>query len=94
MPLTNKLKAVVIFTNQGFFKYKLFLPFILVWLLINGLFWNEVLAAPPSTAVKFVILNPGNSTVEVPVTVTIQAQKSNNQVDANYQQGVTLVTSG
>lgn len=49
---------------------------------------------PPTTAVKFFILKPSNSTVGTPVTVTIEARKSNNQVDTEYQSDVTLVTSG
>src|SRR3989344_4420673 len=61
--------------------FLLFLPFVVV-------------SAPPAGAVKFVILNPDDSTVGVPVTVTIEAQKSNNQVDTSYQNDVTLVVSG
>ncbi|QQG46389.1 MAG: hypothetical protein HYY55_00895 [Candidatus Niyogibacteria bacterium] len=51
-------------------------------------------AAQPTGAVKFVILNPDNSTVGIPVLVTVQAQKSNNQVYAVYQNDVTLVANG
>lgn len=51
-------------------------------------------AKPPDGAVKFVILKPSDSTVGTPVTVTIEAQKSNNQVDESYQNDVTLVASG
>ena len=51
-------------------------------------------AAPPTGAVKFVILQPQNSTVGTPVTVTVQAQKTNSTVDTAYQNDVTLVTSG
>jgi len=50
--------------------------------------------APPANAVKFVILRPDDSTVSIPVTVTIEAQKSNNQVDTAYQNDVTLLLSG
>ena len=53
-----------------------------------------VVAAPPTGAVKFVILDPNDSIIGVPVSVTIQAQKSNNKVDTNYQDNVTLVASG
>ncbi|MDP3725575.1 MAG: hypothetical protein Q8R36_00080 [bacterium] len=51
-------------------------------------------AAPPTNAVKFVILNPADSIAGTSVTVTVEAQKSNNQVDTSYQNDVTLVTSG
>ena len=51
-------------------------------------------APPPSTAVKFSIIDPADSTVGIAVIVTIEARKQNNQVDTNYQQDVTLVTSG
>jgi len=53
-----------------------------------------VVADPPGSAVKFVILKPDDSIVGTPVTVTIEAQKSNNQVDTDYQSDVTLVTNG
>jgi len=52
------------------------------------------IADEPVNAVKFVILNPGDSTVGMPVTIAIEAQKSNNQVDAAYQDDVTLIASG
>jgi len=45
-------------------------------------------------ATKFVIIDPVDSTVGVPVTVTVQAQKADNTVDTNYQTDVTLVTDG
>ncbi len=51
-------------------------------------------AAKPSVAVKFVILIPIDSIIGTPVSVTIEAQKSNNQVDANYESDVALLTSG
>ncbi|MBI1999404.1 MAG: hypothetical protein HYS74_01975 [Parcubacteria group bacterium] len=51
-------------------------------------------AAPPSGAVKFFIVDPQDSTAGVPVTVTVQARKSNNQVDTAYQSDVTLIASG
>lgn len=57
-------------------------------------FATASLAAPPSGAVKFVILQPSNSTVGTPVTVTVEARNQNNQVDIAYQNDVTLVTSG
>ncbi len=56
--------------------------------------FQPAFAAPPTVAVKFVILDPSDSTVGVPVTVTIEAQKSNGQVDVNYQNDVTLVVGG
>ncbi len=51
-------------------------------------------AAQPTNAVKFVILDPDDSIVGVPVTVTVQARKSNNQIDTSYQNDVTIVASG
>jgi hypothetical protein len=45
-------------------------------------------------AVKFIIMPPVNGTTDNPVVVTVQAQKADNSVDANYQQDVTLDTSG
>ncbi len=47
-----------------------------------------------AVATQFVILPPGNGTVDAPVSVTVQAQKSDGSVDTNYQNDVTLVTSG
>lgn len=62
---------------------------LLVYLLVPVSIW----AAPPAGAVKFTIVQPTNSTVGTPVTVTIEARKQNNQVDTAYQNDVTLVTS-
>ncbi|MFZ3044157.1 MAG: MBG domain-containing protein [Minisyncoccia bacterium] len=45
-------------------------------------------------AVKFVILDPSDGTVDAPIVVTVQAQKPDNSVDTNYQNNVTLATSG
>jgi hypothetical protein len=45
-------------------------------------------------AVKFVIIQPSNGTVDSPIAVTIQAQKPDNSVDTNYQSDVTLSLSG
>jgi len=45
-------------------------------------------------AVKFVILPVSEITVDAPATVTIQAQKPDNSVDTNYQNDVTLNTTG
>ncbi|MFZ2167662.1 MAG: MBG domain-containing protein [Minisyncoccia bacterium] len=45
-------------------------------------------------ATKFVIIQPANGTVGTPVTVTVQAQKSDNSVDTNYQSDVTLNADG
>jgi hypothetical protein len=69
-----------------------------IYLFLLSLFLNFPSAAfaapPPSTAIKFFIVNPANSTVGIPVTVTVEARKRNNQVDTNYQSDVTLVVSG
>ena len=45
-------------------------------------------------AVKFVILPATNITVDAPALITVQAQKPDNSVDTNYQQDVTLNTTG
>lgn len=45
-------------------------------------------------ATKFVIVVPTSGTVGSPVTVTVQAQKSDNSIDTNYQSDVTLNTTG
>ena len=63
------------------------------WLLFF-LFSASVSAAPPTGAVKFIILQPSDSTVNTPVTVTVEARKTGNTVDTAYQNDVTLVTSG
>ena len=56
---------------------------------------TAAIAAPPSGgAAKFFIVRPSDSTTGVPVTVIVQARKSNNQVDTNYQSDVTLIASG
>jgi hypothetical protein len=55
---------------------------------------NGVTFTVASVATQFVILPPGNGTVDAPVSVTIQAQKSDGSVDTNYQNDVTLVTNG
>lgn len=68
-------------------------PF-LIFSLLFFLFPAAALGVPPTGAVKFIILQPSNSTVGTPVTVTIEARKQNNQVDTSYQNDVTLVTSG
>ncbi|MGA2417678.1 MAG: dockerin type I domain-containing protein [Candidatus Staskawiczbacteria bacterium] len=52
-----------------------------------------VVNAAPIVATRYVILNPGNGTVDAPVSVTIQAQDANGNVDATIQTGVTLNTS-
>jgi len=51
------------------------------------------LAAPPTEANRFFIVNPDDSIVGTPVTVTIEARRGNN-IDTNYQNDVALVTSG
>lgn len=55
---------------------------------------NSAIFTVAPVATQFVILPPGNGTAGVPVTVTIQAQKSDGSLDANYNNGVTLVKSG
>ncbi len=45
-------------------------------------------------AVKFVIEPPGSGTVDAPVTVTVKAEKADDSIDTNYQQGVTVHTTG
>ncbi|OGZ06366.1 MAG: hypothetical protein A2845_01050 [Candidatus Lloydbacteria bacterium RIFCSPHIGHO2_01_FULL_49_22] len=45
-------------------------------------------------ATKFVILPPTDGTTDAPVTVTIQAQKADNNIDTSYQDDVTLGTTG
>ena len=46
-------------------------------------------------ATKFVIMPPaGGATVDTPVTVTVRAEKPDGSVDTNYQQDVTLHTTG
>ena len=67
---------------------------LLTFLLLFLLFPASAFAAPPTGAVKFTILQPSNSTVGTPVTVTVQAQKTNSTVDTAYENDVTLVTSG
>ena len=53
---------------------------------------DSVVVTP--VAVKFVILPPASGTVDAPVTVTIQAQKPDNSIDASYQQDVSLGVNG
>jgi len=48
----------------------------------------------PIVATRFVILDPGNGTVDTPVTVTIQAQDAGGNLDVTYQNNVTLNTTG
>ncbi|MDP3734881.1 MAG: hypothetical protein Q8R39_00430 [bacterium] len=67
-----------------------FVPFLLLFCLLPV----AAVAAPPSVAVKFFIVNPDDSTAGVPVTVTVEARKQNNQVDTGYQSDVTLVAGG
>lgn len=45
-------------------------------------------------AVKFVILQPADGSVDAAIPVTVQAQKPDNSVDLNYQLDVTLNLSG
>jgi len=46
------------------------------------------------TATRFVVQPVSNSSVNVPVTVTIRAEDDNGNVDTAYNQNVTLITSG
>ena len=66
----------------------------LILVLILFLLPITTIADKPVNAVKFVILDPNDSVVGAPITVTIEAQKSNNKVDTDYQNNVTLVTDG
>ncbi len=45
-------------------------------------------------ATQFVIIPPTAGTVDAPVTVTVQAQKANGTIDTDYQDDVTLNSSG
>ncbi|MCX6738761.1 MAG: YDG domain-containing protein [Candidatus Parcubacteria bacterium] len=45
-------------------------------------------------AVKFVILTASSTSVDVPLTVTVQAQKENGDVDESFQEDVTLNADG
>ena len=47
---------------------------------------------PPAT--KFVIINPTDGTVDASIAVTVQVQRADNSIDTNYQNDVTLATSG
>lgn len=68
---------------------------LLLFLAIFILFSARLLAgaAPPTEANRFFIVNPNDSIVGTPVTVTIEARRGND-VDTNYQNDVTLVTNG
>jgi len=55
---------------------------------------SVVVTSAPIVATKFVILNPGNGTVDAPVTVTVQAQDNDGNLDTSYQSDVTLDASG
>lgn len=77
--------------NRSHTMLKYFAPTLLLIYFLAPAF---VGAAPPAVAVKFVILQPSDSTVGTPVTVTVEARKQNNQVDTSYQNDVTLVASG
>jgi hypothetical protein len=43
---------------------------------------------------KFVIVNPTDGTVDNPISIVIQALKTDNSIDTTYQNDVTLVASG
>ncbi|MCX6736147.1 MAG: YDG domain-containing protein [Candidatus Parcubacteria bacterium] len=45
-------------------------------------------------AVKFVILTASSTSVDSPLTITVQAQKENGDVDASFQEDVTLNADG
>ncbi len=49
-------------------------------------------AAPGAT--KFVIINPADAVIGENASITIQAQKSDDSIDTNFNQDVTLVVSG
>src|SRR5690606_9685860 len=48
----------------------------------------------PATASQFVILDPSDSTVGIPTTVTVHALDGLGNIDTNYNTDVTLVCSG
>ena len=54
----------------------------------------SVTDGPPPGAAKFVILDPTDSNAGTAVTVTVQAQRSDNTVDTDFQADVTLAASG
>ncbi len=62
--------------------------------IIFSIIYAAVAAKPPSGAVKFVIIDPDDGVVGTPSTITVEAQKSNNQVDGAYQEDVELVAGG
>lgn len=66
------------------------MKYLFTFIIIVSLFSRSILAA----ATKFVILEPTGSTVGTPVTVTVEARGADDVVDADYQNDVTLVTSG
>lgn len=75
------------------FQYAIFFS-LFVLVLILFLLPIFAVADKPTEAIKFVILKLSDSTVGIPVIITIEAQKSNNQVDEFYQNDVTLIVSG
>jgi hypothetical protein len=74
-------------------KFQYIFP-LLILAAVSFIFPIAAIADPPVNAVKFVILNPDDSTAGTPVTITIEAQDSEDQVDESYQNDVTLVTDG
>ena len=48
----------------------------------------------PIVATRFVIINPGDTMIGVPVNVVVKAEDANGNTDTTYQSDVTLVTSG
>lgn len=59
---------------------------------VTSVLSNAVSVAPVATA--FVIYAATSTTVDAGVVVTVKAQKPDGSVDANYQEDVTLVSSG
>ena len=78
----------IVLTNLKIYNKFLYLGFFILLLPLIAF------TAPPTGAVKFIILETEDSTVGTPTTITIEAQKTDSLVDTNYQQDVTLVASG
>ena len=75
-------------------KKNLFLGIISLFFVILIFKITTPLVLTASSATKFVILNPNDETVGTPITITVQAQRTNGNVDTNYQNDITLVTDG
>jgi hypothetical protein len=74
-------------------KLKFHYASFLLLILASVLFLLPFIAVAGS-AVKFVILELSDGTVGTPITVIIEAQDSDDQVDTEYQDDVTLVIDG